>query len=75
MPREFREYVDDEVNPYKGATLRARVSAEMAEQVERLCKLNGWKPSYVVRGGIKKFIDDCSLPPSPSNEWGSGEKI
>lgn len=66
MAKAFREYIDSEKKPIKDELIQARITPEMAEQVAALCKLNGWKPSYVVRGGIRKFLDDCS-PKEPSS--------
>lgn len=66
MAKPFKDYVDSEKKPNKDELIQARITPEMAEQVQALCKLNGWKPSYVVRGGIRKFLDDCS-PKEPSS--------
>ncbi len=60
MAKAFKEYVDSEKKVTLGTLIHVRITPEMAERVQHLCQLNGWKPSYVVRGGIKKFLDDCS---------------
>lgn len=61
MAKDYKIYVDDEIRTdLKLKLVQARIPLDLAMQVENLCKANGWKTSYAVRGGLKKFIDDCT---------------
>jgi hypothetical protein len=56
--REFNEYVESERPDLKDVMVVARITPELAEKMKYLCQINKWKTSYVIRGGIKKFLDE-----------------
>lgn len=60
--REFSEYVEAERPDPKDIRVSARITPDLAEQMRYVCQVNQWKPSYVIRGGIKKFLDECAPP-------------
>ena len=58
--RKLIDYVEEEAN--KTHFIKARITPLLKERLDRVCKENGWKESHVVRGGIQKFLDECSNP-------------
>lgn len=56
--KELKEYIEEEAQ--KTHHVQARINPKLKQQMDKLCKENGWKESYVIRGGIQKFIDECS---------------
>lgn len=58
--RDLKEYIEEEA--HKTHYVKARITPVLKERLDRACKENGWKESHVVRGGIQKFLDECSDP-------------
>lgn len=55
--KPLRSYVK-KVEAPNSAIVNIRVSPDVKRRFEELVKLNGWKKTDVLRGAIKKFIDD-----------------
>ena len=54
--KELLEYVEEEV--HKTVGLNARITEEDKARLDMACKLHGWKYSFVVRAGLRKFLDE-----------------